>query len=177
MCEVPGTDLPCSPSRVPWCWIVSLRQRLRALVPTTASRCCMVHCCGCTRSGVSRVGPCMPACGVSRQPRSVHAETLRTTGCAAGTITPRTFSTRATWISRASSRSMGYSWVRLGPPTTSSLRRRPALPAGYIDTDRPHCIAGAMLDGCTRMVLSLRTLTNKLPRTIYLQACSSTPHQ
>jgi hypothetical protein len=29
-----------------------------------------------------------------------------------------------------------------------------------------------MLDGCTRMVLSLRTITNKLPRTIYLQACS-----
>ena len=30
--------------------------------------------------------------------------------------------------------------------------------------------AGAMLDGCTRMVVSLRTLTNKLPRTIYQQA-------
>ena len=31
-----------------------------------------------------------------------------------------------------------------------------------------------MLDGCTRMVLSLRTLTNKLPRTIYLQVISAT---
>ena len=30
-------------------------------------------------------------------------------------------------------------------------------------------MAGAMLDGCTRMVVSLRTLTNKLPRTIYQQ--------
>ena len=32
MCEMPGSGLPCSPSRVPWCWIVSLRQRLQAFV-------------------------------------------------------------------------------------------------------------------------------------------------
>ena len=170
LCGRLGSVLTFSPNQVTRCWTRSWRLRLRALAPTMASACCTVHCCGCTHSGASQGGRCMPACGELHRPPSAQGGHLRSTGCAAATTTRRTFSIRVTSTSHANCRSTGYLSVCDRRPTTA---RRPPPTRSPLMARRPACrfhVAGAMLDGCTRMVVSLRTLTNKLPRTIYQQA-------